>query len=130
MTTIGVVSQAAQSPSSFSSYCDSQTCQVSPWGSPDGAVHHEVHCGAAWELSDGALLYGGVNLDLTHVCVPAVLVVGEYSDLDHEGADWLICSLKIRKSVNQDENATQKKKIKVNIKIHNVLICATMKIKT
>lgn len=62
--------------------------------SPDGAVHHEVDRGASRELPDGALLHRRVDFDLPHVCVPAVLVVGEHSDLDHEGADGLVCPLR------------------------------------
>lgn len=62
-------------------------------GSPDGAVHHEVHRGASWELPDGALLHRRVDFDLPHVSVSAVLVVGQHSDLDHEGADRLVCPL-------------------------------------
>lgn len=65
-------------------------CQVP---SPDGAVHHEVDRGASWELPDGALLHRRVDLDLTHVGVAAVLVVGQDGNLDHEGADRLVGSL-------------------------------------
>lgn len=65
--------------------------------SPDGAVHHKVNCGASWELSYGALLHWRVDFDLPHVCVSAVLVVGKHCDLDHEGADWLVCPLRKEK---------------------------------
>lgn len=62
--------------------------------SPDGAIHHKVHRGASWELPDGALLHWRVDFDLPHVCVSAVLVVGQHRNLDHEGADRLVCPLK------------------------------------
>ena len=58
--------------------------------SPDGPVHHEVHRGAARELPDGALLHGRVDLDLSHVGVAAVLVVGQHGHLDHEGPDGTV----------------------------------------
>lgn len=64
--------------------------------SPDGAIHHEVDRGASWELSDGALLHGRVDFDLSHVSVAAVLVVGEHGDLDHESADGLVCALETK----------------------------------
>lgn len=66
--------------------------------SPDGAIHHKVHRGASWELSDGALLHWRVDFDLPHVCVSAVLVVGQHRNLDHEGADRLVCPLKNNKN--------------------------------
>lgn len=62
--------------------------------SPDGAVHHEVDSGASWELADGALLHRCVNFDLPHVRVSAILVIGQHGNLDHEGADGLVCALK------------------------------------
>lgn len=96
--------QAAQSPSSV---LWSRESWIGGIGSPDGAVHHEVHRGASWELADGALLHGRVNLDLPHVRVSAVLVVGEHGDLDHEGTDWFVCSLKN----TEIKNYTLKKKI-------------------
>lgn len=94
------------SPCHFLSFldvlCESQTFQGHAEGrgvtcqsrSPDRAVHHEVDCGASWELPDGALLHRRVDFDLPHVCVSAILVVGQHRDLDHEGADRLVCPLK------------------------------------
>lgn len=58
--------------------------------SPDGAVHHEVDSGASWEFADGALLHRRVDFNLAHVCVAAVLVVGQDGDLDHEGPDGVV----------------------------------------
>ena len=62
--------------------------------SPDGSVHHEVHCCASRELSNGAFFYRRIYFDLSHVSVSAVLVVSQHCDLDHEGADWLVRPLK------------------------------------
>lgn len=62
--------------------------------SSDGAVHHEVHRGASWEFPDGALLDRCVDFDLSHVCVSAVLMVRQHRDLDHEGADRIVRTLR------------------------------------
>lgn len=62
--------------------------------SPYGAVHHKVDRCAPWELSNGAFLHRCVDFYLSHVGVSAVLVVSQHRDLDHEGADWLVCPLK------------------------------------
>lgn len=78
----------------FSGYRDNtEESHVSP-KSPDGAVHHKVYCCASRELSDGAFFHRRVDFDLSHVSVSAVLVISQHCDLDHEGADWLICPLK------------------------------------
>lgn len=69
--------------------------------SPDGAVHHEVDCCASRELSNGAFFYRCIDFDLSHVSVSSILVVSQHCDLDHEGADWLVCPLK-EKCQSQD----------------------------
>lgn len=58
--------------------------------SPDGAVHHEVYSGASWEFANRTFLHRRVDLDLSHVRVATVLVVGQHSDLDHEGSDGVV----------------------------------------
>lgn len=62
--------------------------------SPYGAVHHKVNRCAPRELSNGAFLHRCVDFNLSHVSVSAVLVVSQHRDLDHEGADRLVCPLK------------------------------------
>ena len=84
--------------------------------SPDRAVHHEIDSGASWELADGTLLHWRVHFDLPHVRVSAVLVVGQHRDLDHEGADWLVCPLK-------DTCRRTFKSLFTTVACHNTLKC-------
>lgn len=73
--------------------CEQERTQLR---SPDGPVHHKVYSGASWEFANRTFLHRRVDLDLSHVRVATVLVVGQHSDLDHEGSYGVVHQIQQR----------------------------------